>query len=958
MPFYETPTSNEVDAVVPLLSSPQHEAYFFANLENPKWIGVLAERGFFSQPPGPERVQGGGVRFPRWPASQYLVRMARTEPETVAAILLKVQTENPSVIGDVVEAARAMPPAVAAGLVPTVARAAVTNALWWHFYDACQLCAHLAQGDVGAALDLATALFAPRPAEDDKPVSRRDEYWYKKGLRMVGPVLAVARPDEWLGSVCDWLDALIKADERVKSCHEDDGSNWWRPAVEEHEQNRGHDLRSVLVGAVREGFERAVQVGHLDLDDALAMLERRSSLIFRRIRLHLVKEFADQAPDVARSLMMKPELFHDHHYKHEYATLVGCWFPLLRDDERDRWFSWIDAGPDLAAWEKDIRESVGNDATEEVRNERRRYWQFEKLHWVRDHLDGVRKRFYKEMLERHGEPELADLNMRVSVGWGWGGSPFTVEELSGLTWEQAVERVASWVPPKNQFRGPTLEGLVNAFGEYVARKPGELSARADVLVGQPIRYVQKFFNQMTEAIKANREIDALAVLGLCRWVAKQSGQAVAASDWDNGDGEPHRWQWARDEISGFVEALVQARTDDLPRYRMEPFRGPIWEVLDLLARDPAGSYIVQDISSEDPRGHDYLTLGMNSPRGKALEAVLEYARWIANHIKRKEGDTEIVPGGFTAMPEVRGILEWQLAPGNRSVEALAIIGSRLGFIYWLDRDWLVTNTQRLFDLEGIERSPRATEGWAAWNAFLVWVRPHIEFYRLFTSQYAYAVTQSSGVGPVERSRERPMDHLGEHLMVLYGRGQLGLEDDGALLRRFIASTQPDTRRHAFEFVGHVLQGEKDLPQEFVDRYGVLWEEYWNGPGRADAQQKPDSLLFGMWFASGRFPPGWAVSRLEEFVEVAPMPAPDNEVLEELARLAPVAIERVVRILDRMVRADQEGWHIQMWFDTVQTILDAGIKAGGDAREKAEEIIDHLGRRGYARLEELLERGAS
>lgn len=340
----------------------------------------------------------------------------------------------------------------------------------------------------------------------------------------------------------------------------------------------------------------------------------------------------------------------------------------------------------------------------------------------------------------------------------------------------------------------------------------------------------------------------------------------------------------------------------------------------------------------------------------AVAAALEYARWAGNHIKGAHDDGGAVPGGFGGMPEVRALLEWQIAPGNRTVQALAMVGSRLGLIYWLDRDWLRSKAKDLFDLEGSIGTPPVTEGWAAWNAFLVWVRPHVDFYRLFRAQFAFAVAQSANVGWADKSREHPMGHLAEHLMVLYARGDLALDDDNALLRRFLVSAHADTRRYAFTFAGRVLSGESDLPQEFVDRLRVLWDEYWAGAGKHDAAEKSDSFSFGMWFGSGRFDPEWALSRLAEFVEVTAVPEPDHEVLKELARLAPAHVGSVLPILDRMVRGDREGWRVQMWLDSARTILEVAMKAGGDTRERAERLIDHLGRRGFTDLGGLLEIG--
>jgi hypothetical protein len=382
----------------------------------------------------------------------------------------------------------------------------------------------------------------------------------------------------------------------------------------------------------------------------------------------------------------------------------------------------------------------------------------------------------------------------------------------------------------------------------------------------------------------------------------------------------------------------------------------MWELLKQLYVDRAGSEIVHDESKDDPRVTDYLNRGINSPRGKAIEAAFEYARWIANQVKQLDGKREVVPGGFGTMPEIREMLEWQLSPENRSIEAFSVIGAYLSTILWIDKDWLAGNAERLFSLGGIERTPPSAEGWAAWNAYLVWSRPHFDFYSMFKSQFAQAVEQSTKVQPSEQSHEQPMDHLGEHLMLFYGRGQFGLDDDGGLLRKFLTASHPDIRRHAIRFIGESLQGDERIPEEFIKRFQQLWEFYWTATGKEDAADEPRAALFGPWFASGQFPVDWALDQLEQFVAIVPMPTGDDDIVEQIAKLAAMDPERSVRILDRMVRGDREGWHVSSWEDSARQILKTAQAAAGNAKEVAVSLINFLGRRGYPNFGNLLRTG--
>lgn len=953
MTSFDKPTREQIEVTLPLLSSPQHEAYFFSRLENPLWIAPLAQRNIFKYPPSAEQVEGGGLRFPSWPPSRYLARMASLAPKEVAQLFGDIDTDNASIVGDLLHAALAMPATQAASLVPAVFRAAKRKAIWIHFNDASDLCLRLIdEHETDAATKLANALFTPK-CGDGEGLGGRDEYWYKEGLQKVAPALAKVRGPAFLIILCDWLSTSVKAKKYVDADSGKDSSFSWRPAIEEHGQNRDFDFAGVLVGITRAAFEEAIRADAISLADALAILEKQVFHVFERMRIHLINEFASQSPAFVRKTMLDRDLFDDYRCKHEYAMLLGHRWNMLEPEEKATWLGWVDDGPDMSGYDESIQRNLGREPTEEDRQGRRRWWQYEKLHWIRDHLSGDRLAFYNQMHAEHGEPEFADLNVRSGSGWVGEKSPMSVDDLSVKTFADAVAAVAAWQPKGSRFMGPSVEGLASTFRQYLASNRAAFSSQATELVGRPATYVRTFINEMTEAVKANDAIELSAVLELCKWVLEQPFDERTVPVQDDEMLVDKDWQWTRDEISKLVEGVCKAMADTGPRYPLEGIREPIWNLLNALCRDRAESYVVRDVSKDDPRIHDYLDLGINSPRGKALEAALEYARWVGNHVKVKKNDEELVPGGFDAMPEVRDMLAWQIDNGNRTYEAMSIIGSRIGVIYWLDRDWLEANADALFELQGIEQSPFAAEGWAAWNAFLVWVRPHIEFYRRFKRQFAYAVEQAGAVHLADRSREQPMYHLGEHLMILYGRGQLGLDDDGGILHRFIETATPEIRRHAIGFVGRSLKDDEQLPEDVLIRFMLLWEKYWAGPGQQDAQDKPDSWLFGTWFSCGKFPNQWSLDRLHEFIEIARTVEPDHSVVKRLAEIADADVLKVTKILDQMVRGDKEGWRISGWTKSAEAILDRAMKSGGEIRDEAENLINHLGRLGYSEFGKLL-----
>ncbi len=955
MTSFSKPTDHQIEAAVLRMSSPQHERYFLDRLDNPYWIAPLRERGFFKYPAPIERLSGGGVRSSNWPASKYLARMAKHSPKEVAEILADIETENPSVISDIIHAALAMRVDLARTLVPMLCRAFESKLLWFPFDDANDLCERLAlEGEVDAAMQLADVLFTPRNKGDEQERTRDDEYWYKEGLRKIVPLVASRHGRVFVPKLCGWLIAWVDSTQHVDPESGSDYSYSWRPAIEEHEQNKTYQFAGEMVGFVREGFEKAIQHEQLTLDDALGIIDKHPYLVFKRLRLHLINEFAEKKPELARQVMMDRELFDNYEYKHEYAMLMGRRLSVLTKEERETWFSWIDAGPDMSDYDDLIRSRFDREATEEDRRNRIEYWQFEKLHWVRTHLEGDRKRFYDRMLAKHGEPMLADLVVRSGEVKRGHDSPMEVSELQDIPFAQAVEKVVAWESTeKSQFRGPSIEELASTFRQLVATDPEAFSREAGALENRPAIYVRGFISQMTQAAKEGKDIDILSIAKLCNWVIQQPVDKRTTPEDEPGGLIDSDWQWTRDEISAFAQAVCEARTDNASRYPLEELRDAIWTLIEPLCRDRVKSYAVRETDQEDPRIHEYLDLGINSPRGKAVTATLEYARWVANYKKKFEGNAEYVPGGFELIPEVRTMLEWQIDSQNSSVEVMSVIGSRIGLIYWIDKNWLAKHVTSIFDLKKYERESRQTHGWSAWNSFLVWVRPHIEFYRLFKEQFDYAVDQASGVDDLKGTRRQPMCRLGEHLMILYGRGQLGLEEDNGLLKRFLFEALPEIRQHAIEFVGQSLKGDEDLEKEVTERFMKLWDEYWAKGGQSDAKQSSNGRLFGTWFSSGKFPEQWSLERLEKFVEVISTPEPEHSIAERLAEIASVDMARAVRILNQVIRGSTDSWRLHYWQKPAKRILAEALKTTQDVKESAKQIINYLGRLGYMDLRKLL-----
>ncbi|MFG0243665.1 MAG: hypothetical protein ACF8R9_12835 [Phycisphaerales bacterium JB054] len=958
MRSFSRPTSEQVDAAVSMLSAPHHERYFFEKLENPRWLAPLKERGFFDHPPKPEALEGGGYQYRVWPQSRYLARMAPLAPDEVTEILSQISTDNWLVVRDMVEAAKAMPTEPVVRLIEAIGNRVEQWAANYMLIDVGELAARLArEGQPEAAMRLAERTFGSAVRGRGGRSLRREEHAYFKGLREhVVPSLARARPMEFVAALTTWMSAAMAHDDEVGEAT-DESSYIWRPAIENHEQNRDFQFAAKLVSCLRDACETAIREGGVSLGDILGVITGADGQLFGRLRLHLVAEFKDQDPGLARRAVMDRSLFTDYRFKHEYARLVGKAWPLLQAEEQEQWLEWIEEGPE------GIRPDYYDRPEDEKRTQRQReYWQFQHLHWVREHLVGEWQSFYDRMYAEHGEPELADLNV-YSGGVRHGReSPYSVEELKKLGFEQAVQAVVRWRPaPDDRFDGPSVDGLAGCFQQFIENDAEAASSQSSLLKGAPAIYVRRFLESITAGVKHGKLIDLAAVIDLCEWVESRPVGERTSPDEPMGliDAD---WQWCRDTIADLIEEISKAVDGDgRPSFGLE-HRNALWRIAKPLLDSPAKLYVGRgDEEPGDPRVQDWALAMLNSTRGKAMRAVFEYAEWVTNHTVSRRQRAEAFPGGFDALPEVRACLEEQLVRTDRDCAGHAAFGWFLWLMYWIDAGWLRARADEIFDLEAIETNPSEAVGWAAWTVFLFANRPHIEFYRLLCNQFSVAVDQAAEFTEPPVSREHPFLRLAEHLIVLYGRGDFGAaarqawDTDNGIIRRLITETHSSVRSHAIQFVGMSLsKNDGELPTDVLKRFVDLWQLYWESVGQADAQADPGSAVFGYWFAAGVFDPKWAIERLEEFIQAAPNAEPDDLIVEQLAQVCHIDPFRSARIIQMLINADSERWRVLGWKDDGKKVLRAAIAAGGDARSVAHQAIDQLGRRGFLEFGDLLE----
>src|SRR2546426_140950 len=391
--------------------------YFFSQLESPRWLEALVQEGLFTKPPEPIR-EGNYIRFPAWPESAFLARVADRVPDVAVRALEQVPpTNNVRVHEDLLEVALKISTSAAGAW-------AIREAKWIEHQEhllfglpekIAQLIVRLVRAGEGrGALALSVALFSPLPDPFAKsaeikpeelrlppnPVGRCDTWDYQEALKLVVVPLGQHAGTNALAAFSRLLDSAIELsrtkDDEATSV---DYSFIWRDAIE-HDDPADQDVRNALISAVRDIAVLTATSREL-LKETVDLLESHRWDVFRRIVLHLLR-VSDHADAVLITHRIVNETaFEDATIRHEYVLLLQKTFLRLAKENQTRILGWIERGPDREAMRERHRVLAGAEPSEQQVQDWVEQWQRDRLSPSMDFLPPNWKDRFEGFVRKH-----------------------------------------------------------------------------------------------------------------------------------------------------------------------------------------------------------------------------------------------------------------------------------------------------------------------------------------------------------------------------------------------------------------------------------------------------------------------------------------------------------------------------------------------------------------------------
>jgi hypothetical protein len=914
--------------------------YFFEQLTSPVWIEPLAKEKLFAKPYNAIR-RAEGLSFPFWVPGLYLARMAAiSEAQAQVLEILKSlpESDNPRVYEVVADAAAVLPPDLAKHLVSQLLRGVELPFQLGLPEKVGSVVVRLAEAGLAhEARRLARALLAivptPAPTEDsDEDVDvrwlhreakgRMDGWHYGKVLDQIVESLVRSSGQEALRLLCDLLEQAVAAGRMEAGKGPDDFSYIWRESVEHSEARRGNS-RDDLVSGVRDAAMQIVDASPEQLREIVEHLRARPTRIFHRVALFLLLRKGERDIALAQDSLSNPPDWEDIGLHPEYELLLARFFGRLTPEVQRVYLDWIDQGPDQPSYVAFRRQMDGREPREaEVR-----------LHrdvWLRDHLGvlaahlapGNRQRLAE--LEQIGPSRQAGRPLyRVTMGWRGERSPLTEAEALSLDWPSLIAKVRDWTPPSpSDFEGPSVEGLAGSVRERVIANPREAVEHLSQVVNIGPQYISAILEALREAIKKKEELAWEPILVFIQQIVDQAHVATDQVD---------RWRWVSKCAASLVDDSFDAGAASIPIQ----FRELVWRILERLAQNP-------DPTPEHEERYggtnmDPATLSLNTVRGETFHAIARYGLWWRRHLESLPDAADRFKSGFDELPEMRALLDRHLDPTfEPSLAVRAVYGQWFPWLALLDVAWATGHVGAIFP-EGAEQAPLC---WAAWRTYVVFCNPFTNVLPILHPVYLRAIgALRDGMAPNVGMGERPAEHLAEHLMAYYWRGELALGGDD-LVVTFFDAADSKLRGHALEWVGRILAQLDEAPVPQVEeRLRALWEWRMSRvPLEAEEMQ-----AFGWWFGSSRMDDGWSLQNLTRLLSASVLPEPDHMVAERLAAIAREQPAEAVQSLDRMIGLASEGWTIHGWIDSARSILETALRStNNDARERAVRVIHRLG----------------
>lgn len=910
----------QLDALDRIEQKPALQPFFFKKLKGLKWFDELENRGFFNPKLNPKPVQSdqeGYFIIPSWPILDYLEQTAHElqQPEN-----LDYTDKFLKVMRDVTRSAMAD---------------GVSNyRTWWHFAKIVRfipidkiieddvelfeywlidrfdrmlvgielgehLLPRLLTSDSNHARDLAMSLinaltsltWHPRPwgRSEELECSLPVEAYHSNKI-FGAQAKAIGERLEEVG-VSIFRDRLREIFSRYDK---DKYSTIWRPAIEDHEQNKNRDdVENILVSAFRDAL-----LGYVDRRATAAAgyvgeLLASKTVLFRRVAIHVADVNNRQLYGLIKELLY-PQFF-EYHYQHEMYHLLQNCFSGFDEKNKQKVLSIVGS---IAEQSRDPEQP------KDIQEKQQAYT------WMR-WLSAIRGKGYQQADDLYAdnlainkaEPEHPDFSSYMEVGFVGELSPYSVEELLNRDFDDMANILRSF-KEEGGWKTPSRRGLAQTLKVALKVRPELFEGHLTELIDLDFDYTYHLIDGYKELWKEKQYDNWAELLEFCWALLQSEGFWLKdAAKQRGGMASSSRW------IVGAISELIRAGTAD-DKKAFDPAMLP-------MARRIIVHILDNQKGEPFTEERDAVSIAINSPRGKCVEALINYALRLCRLTdKSKKAHDELWTKDLQPIFDEQ---MHQLQDGN--LEFVTLFANYIPNLLYLSRSWMMKQLPIIFKKESRLRWLCAMQGYTYVN------RIYAEIYRFLSedSHFRHALD-------AQELEARVKDKIIQNIVIAYLQGNEQLEDKNGILGWLIERWKVEELRELTWFVWTLRSGPReDISVKVIP----LWVEL---SARADPSSEAGKRMLSRLCMWSVFVDELSGQTKDLLLRAAPYADLEHDayiLIEELKRLVEQYPDQVADIFIRMLN----GFAPTYQQEDIVHIISKLYEDGGENRRKANTICD-------------------
>ncbi|HZO11285.1 MAG TPA: hypothetical protein VFB48_04135, partial [Nitrososphaeraceae archaeon] len=914
--------------------------YFF-DYAKEKWFDILRENQIFAVPSSLIR-EGKNVRFVKWPASDYLLRVAKEKPQEVCDTLIMSKIPNdPSernmlVIEDFIDIALIMPTEYACRLVKHFLRED-----WLHspyFYPSFQdkslelamklLEENRYEGKQIIDMFLSTKSIKRKYTNDQRfvifndiedfksnPFRNLDSNLLNKITEEFLPILFEKFPNSTfellLKTLCDilvtykWIDKNFYLNRKgiyslFVSGYMNIPSTSWMRSIEEAMGNREHlDPRARIAVEIARGLLE-FENNPIKLKQCVNIFAKYHFPVINRLELWTYSRFPTIFKKKIDSSIIK--YFDNYELYHEHYDLIKYCFSSRRQSVKSNYLKKL-----KAVENQKIREYKKLGYSQEDIDKDFRGWKLRCYEPIEKYLPKKEREWFRDQIQSGYRVPFPGFLYEIKVTRNYQHGIDIGLSLT-MSPQQIVDMIYQYIHSDKY--GGYDEITASRFKEAIKNKPYAFSLLSREIRELNLEYCYQYISALDEAVYSKKHISWNNILSLCSHLLKH--------------GTPF-YKYSPRVGNAIASLIINGLASDKPI----PFknRRKIWTIIKLMVNISLKEDELSFLENDKEIRQEYSYLVSNSNVGSAVELLLKYIIWCYDNLNKKS----------VLIEEGRKLLD-EVVRTAKNLGTLGPICFYLNTLIIIDKNWTRQNLDKIL----IPKSDNKVLYYALWECYFVMNRcvPDV-----FDFLFPWLEKRVEDLKNDPKSVRKSL--ATRNLIVYITQAYLfEFKKSELLLNVFLSSAPRDLKSLFISEIGVVLQRRKEgLRYNFkIQKIQQIWE-------RSELQDYPELMN---WFVNSPFNKRVSLLLLRKFLE-------KNQNNFEVFQSDMLLFDSVVRELKNYVNestvpalkcigvlskiANKKGLLVNIK-DIVFEAINIVLKVDSKARIEIDEIRDFYGRCGF------------